>query len=384
MKKSVVFLVSIFLGIIIGFTLLFFINSKQEILSLLSQRQTIGFLPYWLVSKEQTHFEKYITTLSYFGLALDADGSIKKLNSPQEEEPGWYMLRSGKVNSFLQTAKKNNIKTSLVIFSGNIDTINSVIASPSANAKHLISSAMPIMQKYGFTDLNLDIEYTQNTSDTARMRFAQFIGEVKKVLSTNNKTLTLEMSTNDVIHKSLIDPKLIKNFVDYIVLMAYDYHSTASLVTGAIAPLYGAGDSLEYDVSTATHKLIENIPPYKIILGMPLYGYEWETISPNPRSAIIPSTGVTASNQRVENLLNSCATCSAQFDNQTQESYLIFKDAETQTYHQIFYPDIKSAQAKIKFANSLHLGGIGLWALGYENEKMLTPFASYKGVLNLF
>jgi spore germination protein YaaH len=68
---------------------------------------------------------------------------------------------------------------------------------------------------------------------------------------------------------------------DNIVLMAYDYHSTSSFVTGPVAPLSGAGIMSEYDVTAAVEKTLDLIPPQKLVLGIPLYGYEWETLDAN-------------------------------------------------------------------------------------------------------
>ena len=82
------------------------------------------------------------------------------------------------------------------------------------------------------------------------------------------------------------------------------------LSPGTVAPLSGAGIVSEYDVTSAAEKALLQIPSSKLILGVPLYGYEWQTLSPNPRSADVPNSGVTASNRRAENLISTCTNCS--------------------------------------------------------------------------
>ena len=113
-------------------------------------------------------------------------------------------------------------------------------------------------------------------------------------------------------------------------------------------------------------------------MGIPLYGYEWETIEDTPRSAVIPGTGITASNARVETFLESCTTCSPQFDEVAKESYLIYKDEETGVHHQTFYPDKQAMQKKTDFAMEHNIGGIAVWALGYEGKTILDPLIDYK------
>lgn len=387
MVKRVSLVVSgILIGACAGYFITFYIPriTIQQIITPLAQfklsspkKQVIGFLPYWLLDKASPDYSPYITTLTYFGLSVDNDGTILKLTNPQELQPGWSALKSGKVDPFLQNAKKHTITRSLLLDTGDSNTINILMADPVVHARNLIRDVKPLLKHYSFSDLNLDIEYTQEASSTARLHFTQFIQEVRRNLDPKI-TLTIEVSPVDVIKKQLIDIQSVGKIADYTVIMAYDYHSTDSSVTGPVAPLFGAGVTSEYDVATAVVKAVSVIPSQKIVLGIPLYGYEWETINNIPRSAIIPGTGLSASNRRAEQFLASCASCSATFDTSAQESFLIYKDQDTKTYHQLFYPDKQATLAKVTFSSSEQLGGIALWALGYEGKTLLNPLQAYK------
>ena len=191
-------------------------------------------------------------------------------------------------------------------------------------------------------------------------------------------TVTIEISTADTIKYNLINIPAIEPFADTIVLMAYDYHSPTSIVTGPVAPLNGAGIDSEYDVTTAAERTLQSVPPNKLILGMPLYGYEWETLNTAVRSAIIPGSGVLASNSRAESLLSECASCSAFFDNESQEAFAVYEDTTSGTYHQLSFPNQQSLNAKLALSNKETLSGVALWALGYESDSMLTPLLQYK------
>jgi len=104
-------------------------------------------------------------------------------------------------------------------------------------------------------------------------------------------------------------------------------------------------------------------------------------LEPGRRSAVLPGSGIVASNRRVEEFLAGCASCSAQLETAAQESYLVYLDEETKTYHQIFYPDEKFMKTKIALANKYNLGGLAFWALGYEGNSLLNPVAGYQGAL---
>lgn len=377
----------VLVGIVIGVAGGYFYKNYSPLLSketailknLMPNNQVIGFLPYWLIDKTSSDYAPYITTLTYFGLTIDTNGHLIKLANEQEEDPGWHILRSGTMDSIFADAKKNNIKLSLLIFNADEEAISEIIEKPEEHAKNLMTDVAPIMKQYEFTDLNIDIESVAIASDESRANFTTFIQEIKKEMTAQKLgTLTIDLSPTALYKNYLINPKAIEPFIDYFVFMTYDYHYQNSSVTGPVAPLTGAGTISEFDVDVAMRKAVKIIPKHKIIMGIPLYGYEWETISDTPRSAVIPGTGITASNARVEEFLESCATCSPKLDHEAQESYLIYKDEDTNTYHQIFYPDKNSMKEKTQFAKSLDLEGVALWALGYEGKTILEPLKDYK------
>lgn len=356
-------------------------SGNFEMTSPLSQakHQVIGFLPYWLLKNSANDYSQYINRVAYFALTLGSDGRIKKLDNPIEEEPGWYSLTSGKADVKLKKAREKHQTLSLVIFSGDNETIAEMLTDPVTNARHLMGDVIPLMRKYGFSDLNLDIEQIADATDVDRSNFILFASEIKHILNAQKAgTLTVDITGDDLIRNNLIEPEKIGKIADYVMLMMYDFHYTGSSVTGPVAPLSGAGTVAEYDIESAVQKALTAIPAEKIILGAPLYGYEWETLGDDPRSPVIPSSGIIASNKRVEDLLSNCASCSAKIDQVAKESYLIYKDQGTGTYHQIFYPTDKSMQVKIDFALRQDLAGIGLWALGYEGKTILGPLKEYK------
>ncbi|NMC36292.1 hypothetical protein GYA49_04580 [Candidatus Beckwithbacteria bacterium] len=347
-------------------------NPKSIILSPLqkqNKQHIIGFLPYWFIGKTDKDYSQYLTNITYFGLTVEGDGKIQKYTNPGEAEPGWQALNSGKFTP------SKNLQNSLLIFSGDPDTINELVSEPASHAATLVSQINPIMEQYGFTDLNLDIENVLYASESARLHFTAFIKEVKSRINT---TLTIDASPTDLIKSRLINLEAVEPYVDYIVLMTYDYHYPGSQVSGAVAPVGGVGIDSEFDVETGIQKALEVLPKNKIILGIPLYGYEWETLTDYPRSATLPGSGITASNKRVEEFLASCASCSAQIEANSQESYLIYYDQEYKTYHQIFYPDAQAVQEKIDLVKKYKLGGMAFWALGYEGQTILEPVKTYK------
>lgn len=390
MKKTIKIILLV-LGVIASIALAFYFFvqkeffSSEEFIIFRSKEEkalkgeVIGFLPYWLISKAGLDYSDYITNLTYFSLSVDEDGSIQKFVNPGEAEPGYHALFSSKADEHLQKAKEKNLNLSISVFSADNEVIEKMLENPESSATNLLSGVEDIIQEYGFTELNLDIEYTKDATPDLRKKYARFVESVRNNLNSEIiKVLSIDVSaTSFVKETNFVDPSLIAPFVDKVIIMAYDYHYRGSFVTGPVSPGEGAGTVSEFDTKTAVETALTIIPAEKTILGVPTYGYEWETIGDDPRSAVIPSTGMTISNLRAETLLAECATCSATFDEVDKENHIIYKDTETGTFHQVFYPDKKAMLYKVKQAQNYSLGGVAIWALGYEGETILKPLASY-------
>ena len=344
-----------------------------------TEKRVIGFLPYWLVASAEKDYSSSINTLTYFGLTIGEDGHIIKMQKEQETEPGWYMLSSGGLDERLENAKKNGMTLSLLVFSADEETISTMLEEPKASAQNLMKDVTPIMKKYGFTDLNIDVESVNEANDSSRQNFTMFLAEIKKEVDDNNLgTLSIDISPTALIKRYLINPHDAARLTDYIVFMTYDYHYQGSFVTGPVAPLGGARTISEFDTKVAIEEALRIMPPEKIVLGLPLYGYSWETLTDTPRAAVIPGSGLTASTKRIEEILkNECETCTRGIEEESEEPYVIYKDKDTGTYYQIFYPDQKSTEAKMKLASQYDIGGVAVWALGYESSDILKPLEHY-------
>ncbi|MCJ7826248.1 glycosyl hydrolase family 18 protein [Patescibacteria group bacterium] len=341
--------------------------------------EIIGFHPFWLVGAGKDSYAKDITTLAYFSLAVEKDGTIRKEDNPGEGEPGFVMLTSDTYAATLSAHRKAGTKLSLLVQNMVEEDILALIATPEAHATKLVEEVAPIMQKHGFTDLNLDIESFTKASESARLGYVQFVKAVKDELTRLHLgTLTVELTPKSPVELHLIDVARIGEIADYLVLMAYDYHYIFSFVAGPIAPLGGVPTTAEYDVETALKETLRFAPASKVILGVPLYGYEWETLKNIPGSAVIPGSWQLATGKRMEEFTKTCADCTKGFDAVAQEPYVIFPGETPRHFQQAFYENKDALQAKIALAKKYQLAGVAMWAVGYESDGMLAPIDVYK------
>src|SRR5260221_5510811 len=147
MIKSLLFsIIGLILGIFGGLLLTHVILSERSESNISlsapapqAKKEVLGFLPYWLLDKAKPNYAGFITTLDYFSLTIDKDGTILKSTNPVELEPGYAALTGGKLDPFFNIASRGNIKLSLTVFDGDQDSINQLISDPIIHAHNLIA-----------------------------------------------------------------------------------------------------------------------------------------------------------------------------------------------------------------------------------------------------
>lgn len=336
-----------------------------------------GFLPYWSISKWTDKYYQQFTHINFFSLTLNPDGTIKKMDNAREQEPGWTALQRDSTKKLLQTAKNRGQTLSLTLFSGTTSDIANIVSDPAGHAQNTINDVVPLMEEYGFSDLNIDLEDPIETPQSTRTSFNKYVAELDRLLKIRlpQATISLDYISISTVRPRLTDLKELNFYVDRFIVMAYDYHSPGSTVAGPVAPASGSGELRSFDTTAAIDSALTLIPKYKLVLGVPIYGYQWQTLSPTLGSATIPRTGQTATAARVEELLRGCPNCQTGWDDIAQEAWAIIPEGDL--YSQVFYGNERALASKIETAKAKNLGGIAIWALGYEGQNTLTPLEEY-------
>ena len=138
-------------------------------------------------------------------------------------------------------------------------------------------------------------------------------------------------------------------YADFITVMAYDQSGS----TGPVAALPWVKQVLAYTE--------QKIPKSKISLGIPTYGWLWNTDT----NKMIRST----SYQKVADLLDSKSYTGKGFDTESQTSWITYNQGTgaNLVHYKIWYEDATSMQAKLKLAETQKIHGISLWIVGMED-----------------
>jgi len=120
----------------------------------------------------------------------------------------------------------------------------------------------------------------------------------------------------------------------------------------AVAPLPQVREVLEYGVS--------EIPPEKIFMGVPNYGYDW----PLPYEAKRTRATNIGNQEAIQIAARVGATI--QYDETSQSPFFIY--TQNGVEHEVWFEDVRSIQAKYNLLDELNLLGSGYW-------NVMRPFA---------
>jgi spore germination protein YaaH len=320
----------------------------------------LGFAPYWNLKKLYPASLQNITHFAYFHLLLNGDGTIYTKVNRRAENPG-YTNYKRLVAGAIDHGNKPLI---LTFMPESQSALASIVNSETARQK-TIATILDSLTKTGAKGVNIDFEPVGDTPPSVRDNFTLFIKELRPQLNKLDGLLTISIYPSAGNKPRIWDLSALAPATDYFVVMTYDYTMPGDNNAGPNAPLRGAGELFDNDIVKNISELITVIPSEKILLGIPFYGYQWNTAD-DTKYATTSGYGSTASLERIQQMLDN-QTISLLWDRNTLTPYGIATSSAGKT-SQIYFENQTSIQLKIEFVKSAHLGGIALWALGYENN----------------
>lgn len=115
----------------------------------------------------------------------------------------------------------------------------------------------------------------------------------------------------------------------------------------AVSPINSVRQVLDYAVT--------EIPPEKILMGVPNYGYDW-TLSYKPGTMAQTITNVGAVD------LARQVGATIQYDKTSQAPYFYYYD-KSGKQHVVWFEDARSIDAKLRLVNEYGLAGVSYWTI---------------------
>lgn len=316
----------------------------------------IGFAPYWNMKKLSSESLDTITHFAYFALHLRGTGEIYTKVNSREEDPGY--------TNYKRLLKSEGYKNLILTYMQEDEEALVVMLNTQSSRHNAINNILKTLSESRGVGVNIDFEPVGPINASLRDNFTLFIQELSQSLSKEDKLLTISIYPSAAARERLWDLNALAPLTDYFVVMTYDYTMPKSERAGPNSPLRDFSGDFEHSIIKNLGELTEHIPARKILLGIPLYGYQWDTVDTS-RYSDTTSRGVTASLERIETMLNE-QVMELVWDRNSLTPYAV--STESGSHSQIYFENEASIRLKLELVQSSGLGGIALWALGYDNN----------------
>jgi len=355
------------------------------------QYQVYGYAPYWTFDKLDNVDFSTLTTLAYFDIKLNADGSL------QTDDPGYTTFMSDQATTTFQKAHDAGAKVNVTVSLMQNNDILAFLDNPQAQ-EQASNQIIQQVKNRGIDGVSLDVEYAGNPGADYQKKFTSFVQTFSAKLHSQvpDSQVTVAVYAGSARDQQLYDLGKLAQSTDAIFMMAYDFATSSAENAQPTAPLYGyKKGKYPYDVATAVDDFLKVMPANKLILGVPYYGYNYPVSQPEVKSQTLSywaSPAVQTYSIAQENVTaQTQAAYRSGWDDDAKVSWRAYQDSATGTWRMIFLEDEKSLGIKYDFAKSKNLAGVGIWALGFDEghrelwsllrEKFGTNLADSRGAL---
>ncbi|MED2766041.1 glycosyl hydrolase family 18 protein [Bacillus thuringiensis] len=289
-----------------------------------------------------------LTYVSPFAYTMKMDGSIEPI----------------KDGAILTSAARQHISPMMCITNFTSKDPGSklahIILSNEEIQERLLSTIINTMKTKGYQGLNIDFE---NTYPSDRELYNQFLQRAVNSLHREGFYVSTALAPKTSAQQQGIlyeahDYAAHGKIVDFVVLMTYEWGYRLG-PPQAVSPIHQIKRVLDYAVSV--------IPKHKILMGMQFYARDW----------ILPHVhGKEAETFSMQEAIRRAGQyrVSIQYDQTAQSPFYRYID-QTGRYHEVWFEDARSTQAKFNLVKQYGLKGVSYWVLGYpfpQNWTLLT------------
>lgn len=282
----------------------------------------------------------YLTYLNVFSYTINPDGT---LNPPDDTAA----LNAAVYNRDLPLMVVTNFKDGT--FDNELAT--TILSDPVLQEK-LLNEILEVMEEKGYAGVNFDLEYLGREN---RETYVEFLQRAVDLLRPKGYEVSVALAPklSEEQQGTLYeghDYQAIGEVVDYVMIMTYEWGWSGGPPL-AVAPINEVKRVLDFAVSV--------IPSEKILMGAPLYGYDWtlpyerggqwaKTLDPQEAIARAARYGSTIF-----------------YDAKSQSPYYNYFD-EGGNKHVVWFEDARSIQEKFNVVKDYNLRGIFYWVLGND------------------
>lgn len=281
---------------------------------------------------------------AWFWLDLDRPGLFKK-------DPNFGQFSDSQVREIVSKAHGMGIKV-LCLFHNltndpapSKDMLHRILSEPDLREK-CIGDIVAKIDAYGFDGVNMDFEFIHLAD---RDGYSDFMGRLRDRLRPLGKLTTVavpaKFSDTTNSWNGQFDYQRLGENSDFVMVMTYNENGKWS-DPGPVASLPWVEKAMKYSVS--------RIPPGKVMMGFPTYGYDWTQ----------GGTCRSLSCLKAESLLREHGA-ELKWHSYYGSPYFEYTDSGNKR-HTVWFENNESLGLKFSLIGKYGLNGAGMWRLGME------------------
>lgn len=309
-------------------------------------KRVYGWHPYWSNGLQTNYDWNSLTDLCYF------DYEVNESTGNANSTHGWATAQ------VVTDALANGVNVTLcaTMFSNHTSFLSNTSAKQT-----LITNLINMVQSRNAHGVNIDFEGMSASNNTA---FKNFMIDLCNQMHNAIPGSEVSIALPAVEWSSVFDVVAMEPYVDLFIIMGYDYYYGGSTTAGPTDPLYNFQTVFNYNLTKSiSYYLNKGVSRSKLLLGLPYYGREWSTASNAIPSSTTGSNGTVFYNELMDN--TSGYYSNRQWDANSYTSY--YPSLRNGQWWQAFASDEYSMSKRFDVVNMTGIGGIGIWALGYDD-----------------
>lgn len=352
------------------------ISKSFSILAFASKREppnkiVYGYLPYWSIKDSQYIEYDKLTDIAYFGLYIDENGNFVKFENG-ETDPGYNnWINNEDLDKVIKKAQDRGVKFSLTVIS-HVDETSDKFLDCRECWDNLANNIITELHRKNIKDVNLNFEYVEYVPHEKAVEYSQFVDFLNQRLDREFGDSQLVVSTfaDSIVKERITDVEALGHVADYLFIMGYDFHRPTSDTAGPVSPMQGKGVKSDYDIVTMINDYLSYVPPNKLILGVPYYGYNWVVDSDQEYAKRLEGSDALgySQSQTYQSIMETILTVkpALKWDDLAKTPYFTYISPETGALRTVYYENAESLSFKYQLAKDKGLAGVGIWALGYD------------------
>ena len=309
-----------------------------------------------------------ILTWEYAGLTTTRPADIGNLDGVQVLSPTWFHLtQEGLVlnradKRYVDWAHQKGRQVWALFDNGFNPELTHEFFSDVGLRIKVIKQLLSYVDMYKLDGINIDFEnmYLKDKSN-----FVQFIRELAPLLHEKERTLSVDVTflSNSETWSMCYDRKALSAAADYLIVMGYDEHGQSSRVAGSVS-------SLPW-VEAGLIKILAEVLPAKLILGIPFYTRLWQE-----ETDAAGKTKLTSKAFSMENAIQWINENGAEtvIDEMTGQQYVELSKENIK--YKMWLEDEYSLTKRIELMKKYRLAGFGAWRRGFERDTVWPVLSS--------